>query len=127
MNGVSTCQLEFDLTARGLGAGYQRGIDNGFPPYAIHNGTFTLFIISIIYLSSQGDGPLLVKTIATNATHFGGATELDVHNLWALMEEKTTHLALQGIHPGKRPFLISRSTFPSSGKWSGRWVCLDYK
>lgn len=50
VNGVSTCQLEFDLTARGLGAGYQSGIDNGFPPYAIHNGTFTLFIISIIYI-----------------------------------------------------------------------------
>ncbi|KAF8344964.1 glycosyl hydrolases family 31-domain-containing protein [Amanita rubescens] len=104
-NGASTCQLEFDLTARGPGEGYQRD-DNGSPPYAIHNG----------------HGPLNVKTLATNATHFGGAIELDVHNLWGLMEEKTTHLALQEIHPGKRPFLISRSTFPSSGKWSGHWL-----
>lgn len=38
------------------------------------------------------------------------------------MEEKATHLAVQDIHPGKRPFLISRSTFPSSGKWTGHWL-----
>ena len=38
------------------------------------------------------------------------------------MEEKATHHALQTIHPGRRPFLISRSTFPSSGRWSGHWL-----
>ena len=30
--------------------------------------------------------------------------------MWGLMEEKATHLALLELHPGKRPFLISRST-----------------
>jgi alpha-glucosidase len=48
--------------------------------------------------------------------------ELDVHNLWGMMEEKATHLALQDVLPSKRPFMISRSTFPSSGRWSGHWV-----
>lgn len=42
--------------------------------------------------------------------------------MFGLMEEKTTHLAVQEIIPGKRPFLISRSTFPSSGVWTGHWV-----
>ena len=45
-----------------------------------------------------------------------------MHNLWGLMEEKATHLALKSIQPSKRPFLISRSTFPSTGKWSGHWL-----
>lgn len=70
----------------------------------------------------QGFGPLSVHTIATNATHAGDFVELDVHNMWGLMEEKATHLALLKIQPKKRPFLISRSTFPSTGKWSGHWL-----
>lgn len=71
-----------------------------------------------------GNGRLSIHALATNATHAEGQVELDVHNLWGLMEEKATHLALQEIHPGKRPFLISRSTFVSSGRWTGHWVCV---
>jgi alpha-glucosidase len=38
------------------------------------------------------------------------------------MEEKATYFALREISPEKRPFIISRSTFPSSGRWTGHWV-----
>ena len=71
-----------------------------------------------------GNGRLSLHTLATNASHADGQVELDVHNLWGMMEEKATHLALQDIIPKRRPFIISRSTFPSSGKWTGHWVCL---
>jgi len=63
-------------------------------------------------------------TLATNATHAGGLFDLEVHNMYGMMEEKATHLALQKIHPGERPFIIARSTFPSTGKWAGHWVCM---
>ncbi|KAF7362662.1 Glycoside hydrolase family 31 protein [Mycena venus] len=94
------------LSARGIGAGNQTGIDINNPPYAIHNG----------------NGRLAVSTLSPNATHFGGYAELDVHNMWGLTEEMATHKALQSILPGQRPFIISRSTFPSAGKWTGHWL-----
>ncbi|KAF9563513.1 hypothetical protein CPC08DRAFT_324975 [Agrocybe pediades] len=111
VNGTLTCQLDSSTTSvsldrRGLGAGKQKDVDLNEPPYAIHNG----------------NGRLSIHALATNATHADGQVELDVHNLWGLMEEKATHLALQEILPKQRPFLISRSTFASSGKWTGHWL-----
>lgn len=112
-NGVLTCQQGISsdaLAARGLGhgegAGSQPDVDLNEPPYAIHNG----------------NGRLSIHALATNATHANGVVELDVHNTWGLQEAKATHLALQDIQPGKRPFIISRSTFPSAGKWAGHWL-----
>ena len=64
----------------------------------------------------------MVKTIAPNASHANGFPELDVHNMWGLMEQKATHAALLKIRENKRPFIISRSTFAGSGKWSGHWL-----
>ncbi|KII83953.1 glycoside hydrolase family 31 protein [Plicaturopsis crispa FD-325 SS-3] len=111
VNGTSTyvrraVEVAPPLNRRGVGAGKQSGVDLNTPPYAIHNGF----------------GRLSIHTIAPNATHAGGYAELDVHNMWGLMEEKTTHKALSDILPGKRPFIISRSTFASSGKWTGHWL-----
>lgn len=39
------------------------------------------------------------------------------------MEGRATNLALRAVHPGERPFIIARSTFPGSGHWTGHWVC----
>lgn len=72
-----------------------------------------------------GFGRLSMHTLATNATHAPGYAELDIHNMFGLLEERATHTALQEILPGKRPFIIARSTFPSSGKWSGHWVYIS--
>ena len=76
----------------------------------------------MVFYIGFGLNDLGERTIATNATHANGFVEIDTHNMWGLMEEKATHLALLAIHPGKRPFIISRSTFASSGKWTGHWL-----
>lgn len=73
-------------------------------------------------MPAAGNGPLFDHAIAPNATHAGGYVELDVHSLWGLGEEIATHLALLDILSGKRPFIISRSTFAGAGKWTGHWV-----
>lgn len=73
-------------------------------------------------LETIGFGRLSEHALATNATHADGSVEIDVHNLWGLMEEIATHRALLELHPDQRPFIISRSTFASAGKWTGHWV-----
>ncbi|KAH7100202.1 glycosyl hydrolases family 31-domain-containing protein [Auriculariales sp. MPI-PUGE-AT-0066] len=109
VNGVATCnatKATASVLRRGIGAGNQTDIDINFPPYAIHNGF----------------GPLYIHTVATNATHAPGYAELDVHSLYGHMGARATYNALKSINNGTRPFVISRSTFASSGKSTGHWL-----
>ncbi len=80
-------------------------------------------LTSISHLSSStAPGDLSLRTVATNATHYGGRTELEIHNLFGHLMSRAANLAVRELHPGKRPFLISRSTFAGSGTWTGHWV-----
>ncbi|TKX20612.1 alpha-glucosidase-3 [Elsinoe australis] len=75
------------------------------PPYVINNVL----------------GDLAVHAVAPNATHYGGAQEYDIHNLFGHSILKATYEALISVIPGKRPFIIGRSTFAGSGKYAGHW------
>ncbi|KAJ6454358.1 glycosyl hydrolases family 31-domain-containing protein [Mycena sanguinolenta] len=108
--GATTASLLSRHSKRGVGAGGQTGVDLNAPPYAIHNANYRL--------SNH--------TLATNATHAGGYRELDVHNMWGLMEAEATHKALKAVLPNERPFIISRSAFASAGKWAGHWLGDNY-
>ncbi|KAF1985556.1 glycoside hydrolase family 31 protein [Aulographum hederae CBS 113979] len=80
-----------------------RDVDH--PPYAINN--------------VQGD--LAVHAISPNATHADGVLDYDVHNLFGHQILNATYQALLNVFPGKRPFIIGRSTFAGSGKYAGHW------
>lgn len=79
--------------------------DVNYPPYVINNV----------------NGELAVHAVSPNATHADGTEEYDVHNLFGHQILNATYNALLSAIPGRRPFIIGRSTFAGSGKWAGHW------
>ncbi len=59
--------------------------------------------------------------MAMSATHYGNITVYDAHNLYGLTEQITTNAALRTIR-GQRPFLLTRSSFLSTGVHSAKWT-----
>ncbi len=80
-----------------------RNVDN--PPYVINNV----------------NGALGVHAVSPNATHHNGVQEYDIHNLFGYQILNATYEALLEVFPGKRPFIIGRSTFAGSGRQAGHW------
>ncbi|KAJ9629810.1 hypothetical protein H2203_002191 [Taxawa tesnikishii (nom. ined.)] len=84
------------------------GVRNvNYPPYVIKH--------------VQQGADLAVHAVSPNATHVDGTQEYDVHNLFGHQILNATYEALLSVLPGKRPFIIGRSTFAGSGKWAGHW------
>lgn len=61
------------------------------------------------------------RTLPMSALHAGGVPEYNVHNLHGLMESIATRSAVTNILK-ERPFVLSRSTFLSSGKYTAHWT-----
>ncbi|RVX72685.1 hypothetical protein B0A52_04083 [Exophiala mesophila] len=73
------------------------------------------------YVINHVQGDLAVHAVSPNATHNNGILDYDVHNLYGHQILQSTYTALQAAIPGKRPFIIGRSTFPGSGTVAGHW------
>lgn len=73
------------------------------------------------YVLNHVSGDLAVHAVSPNATHQDGTEEYDFHNLFGHQILNATYQALLAAIPGKRPFIIGRSTFVGSGKHAGHW------
>lgn len=76
-----------------------------FPPFQPH-----------IHYSALGE-----KTIPPSTLHAGGIVDYNTHNLYGFMEAIATRKALISVI-GKRPFVLSRSTFAGSGVHTAHWT-----
>ena len=60
-------------------------------------------------------GSLFHHTACPSARHHMGS-HYDLHNLFGLSEAVVTNRALRRVRPGRRPFIISRSSAPGLGR-----------
>ena len=83
----------------------------GYPP--------SEFASSLPY--TPGETMINTKTIDVGAPHYGGIIENDVHNLYGLKMAIASASYFTDVL-GTRPFVISRSSFPSHGRYASKWL-----
>ncbi|GAA30540.2 lysosomal alpha-glucosidase [Clonorchis sinensis] len=67
------------------------------------------------------DRSLYAKTVCPSALHHD-STHYNRHNLYGYDHARVTHNVLKQLFAGKRPFLLSRSTFSGSGLYTIHWT-----
>uniref|UniRef100_A0A674P8U8 Lysosomal alpha-glucosidase n=1 Tax=Takifugu rubripes TaxID=31033 RepID=A0A674P8U8_TAKRU len=92
-------------------ASFVQGSVEGCPDSELENPPYTPSVVG----GRLSSGTLCMSAQQKLSTHY------NLHNMYGLTEAFATHSALIKIH-GKRPFVLSRSSFPGIGRFSGVWT-----
>ncbi|KAM9345735.1 lysosomal alpha-glucosidase [Symphorus nematophorus] len=92
-------------------ASFVQGSVEGCPDSDLENPPYTPRVVG---------GQLNSGTLCMSAQH-KLSTHYNLHNMYGLTEAYATHSALMRVR-GKRPFVLSRSSYPGIGRFSGVWT-----
>lgn len=63
-----------------------------------------------------------LKFLALHLVHSGGYLEIEAHNLYGLLECRSTYKIMKENMGQSLPFILTRSTFPGSGAFTFHWT-----
>lgn len=78
------------------------------------------------YRINNHKGDLSQNTVYTNVTNHDGSSQYDTHNMYGLAMVVASRKGLLDRRPGKRPFILTRSTFLTSGVHAAHWFGDNY-
>uniref|UniRef100_A0A1B6F1T2 P-type domain-containing protein n=1 Tax=Cuerna arida TaxID=1464854 RepID=A0A1B6F1T2_9HEMI len=73
------------------------------------------------YLPGVNGGKLYSRTLCMSARHYN-VSHYNIHNIFASQEAVLTTKALLEVRKNQRPFVISRSSYPGHGHFTGVWT-----
>lgn len=92
-------------------ASFVQGSVEGCPDSDLENPPYTPRVVG----GRLNSGTLCMSAQQKLSSHY------NLHNLYGLTEAYATHRALKNVRK-KRPFVLSRSSYPSIGRFSGVWT-----